>query len=149
MRTVTASARLDAPPEAVFDFLADLENLPRWQTGIVSAELTTTGPVGVGSSAHVVRELMGQRLAVDLTLTDHQRGRRLELESATSGIGVVAALELEPDGDGTRLTFGMRIQAQNVFLSPLEGMVAGAAERDIADSLDRVRRHFAPGTGDA
>jgi carbon monoxide dehydrogenase subunit G len=146
MRTVTASSHVDAPPESVFAFLADLGNLPRWQTGIVSAELTTPGAVGTGSRAHVVRELMGQRLAVDLALTDHQPGRRLELASAASGIGVVAELDLSPDGDGTHLTFAMRIRAENVFMAPLEGVVAAAAERDIADSVARVRAHFATAT---
>jgi len=142
MREVTASTNVDAPPEAVFEFLANLENLPRWQTGIVSAKLTTPGTVGAGSRAHVVRELIGQRLAVDLELIDHQPGRRLELASEASGIRVVAALDLAPEGDGTRLTFAMWIQAQSIFMAPIEGMVAGAAERDIADSLERVRQHF-------
>jgi carbon monoxide dehydrogenase subunit G len=143
MREVSTTARIVAPPESVFDFLADLENLPRWQTGIVSAELTTPGPIRAGSRAHVVRELMGQRLAVDLALTGYEAGRRLELESAASGIGVTATLELAPDGDATRLTFAMRIKAQTIFMAPVEGIVAGAAERDIADSLERVQRHFA------
>jgi carbon monoxide dehydrogenase subunit G len=149
MREVTASTNVGAPPDAVFDFLADLANLPRWQTGIVSAELTTPGTVGAGSRAHVVRELMGQRLNVDLELIDHQPGRRLELASEASGIRVVAALDLEREGDATRLTFAMWIQAQNIFMAPIEGMVAGAAERDIADSLARVREHFStePTTG--
>ena len=143
MREVTASTHVDAPPRAVFDFLADLENLPHWQTGVVSAELSTAAPVGRGSRAHVVRELAGQRLAVDLELIDHQPGRRLELASEASGIRVVAALELDEVAEGTLLSFTMWIQAQNVFLAPLEGVVAGAAERDIADSLARVRAHFA------
>lgn len=142
MREVSASARIDAAPETVFRFLADLENLPRWQTGIVSARLTTPGPVGRGSRAHVVRELMGQRLEVDLVLTQHEVGRRLELESAASGIGVVGTLELEPDGDATQLSFTMRIKAKTVFMAPVEGIVAGAAHRDIADSVARVQRHF-------
>jgi carbon monoxide dehydrogenase subunit G len=144
MRTVTASATIPATPDQVFDFVADLENLPSWQTGIVSAELTTPGPVGVGSRAHVVRQLLGQRLAVDLALVDHQPGRRLELTSAASGVGVRAILELAPEDGATRLAFTMEIRAKNVFMAPVEGMVAGAAERDIADSLARVRSHFSP-----
>jgi carbon monoxide dehydrogenase subunit G len=150
MKAVTASAVVPATPDEVFAFVADLENLPRWQTGIVSAELTTPGPIGAGSRAHVVRELLGQRLAVDLALVDHQPGRRLELTSATSGIGVRAILELAPEDGATRLAFTMEIKAQNVFMIPAEGMVAGAAESEIADSLLRVQRHFtadAPASG--
>lgn len=142
MRKVSATAQIPAPPQQVFDYLADPANLPQWQTGIVSADTTTPGPMGVGSTAHVVRELMGQRLAVDLTVTGYEPGRHLALGSAMSGIGVDATLDLQPSGDGTRITFGMAIKAQNMFMAPMEGIVAGAAERDLADSLDRLRRQF-------
>ena len=145
MREVSAGARIDASPEAVFAFVADLANLPRWQSGIVSAELLTPGPVGTGSRARVVRELLGQRLTVELLLVDHRPPSRLELESEASGIGVRAILKLVAEGGATRLTFTMKIRAKTVFMAPMEGMVAGAAEHDIADSLARIRDHFAAG----
>jgi len=143
MRRVEASAQIGASPEELFDFLADPANLPRWQTGIVSAERTSPDPVGVGSTARVVRELAGQRVAVDLEITAYEAGRRLVLESAVSGIGVEATLELAPRAAGTDLRFEMTIRAQNVFMAPIEGMVAGAAEHDLADSLRRLQAVFA------
>jgi uncharacterized protein YndB with AHSA1/START domain len=139
MRRVEASKTIDAAPEAVFAFIADLANLPSWQSGIVSAEQTSPDPVGVGSTAHVVRELLGQRLAVDLTVTGYEPGQRLALASAASGIGVAAALELEPADGGTLIRFAMEIRAQNLFMAPLEGAVAGAAASDVATSLDQLR----------
>lgn len=142
MRTVSATAAIPAPPSEVFGFLADLENLPRWQSGVVSAELTTPGDVGVGTRAHVVRDLLGQRIEVDITITDYEPGRGVQLESAASGIGVQARLKLEPDTSGTALTITMDIRAQSIFMAPIEGMVAGAAEQDLAASVERVRAHF-------
>ncbi|MGH2418134.1 MAG: SRPBCC family protein [Candidatus Limnocylindria bacterium] len=144
MRRVEASAEIAASPGEVFDFLADPANLPRWQTGIVSAERTSPDPVGVGSTARVVRELAGQRMAVDLAITAYEAGRRLVLESAVSGIAVEATLDLSPRADATTdLRFEMTIRAQNVFMGPIEGMVAGAAEHDLADSLRRLQAVFA------
>jgi len=139
MRRVDASQQLPAAPERVFEFVADLANLPRWQTGIVSAELTSPPPVRIGSTAHVVRELMGQRLAVDVTVTAYTPGQRLGLASAASGIGIDAVLELEPAPGGTLARFSMDIRAENVFMKPLEGAIAGAAASDLATSLDRLR----------
>ena len=139
MRRVDASQQLPAEPQRVFDFVADLGNLPRWQTGIVSAELTSAPPVGIGSTAHVVRELMGQRLAVDVTVTAYEPAHRLGLTSSASGIGVSAVLELQPASGGTLARFTMEITAQNVFMKPMEGMAAGAASSDLATSLDRLR----------
>jgi len=143
MRRVEASAEVAATPGEVFDFLADPANLPRWQTGILSAERTSPDPIGVGSTARVVRELAGQRMAVDLTITGYEAGRRLMLESAVSGIGVEATLDLAPRAGATDLRFAMTIRAQNVFMAPIEGMVAGAAEHDLADSLRRLKAVFA------
>jgi uncharacterized protein YndB with AHSA1/START domain len=139
MRRVEAHQTISAPPETVFAFVADLANLPRWQSGIVSAEQTSPSPVGVGSTAHVVRELLGQRLAVDLSVTDYQPGRRLALASAASGIGVTAALELEPATAGTLIRFAMEIRAQNMFMAPFEAAVAGAAASDLATSLEQLK----------
>ncbi|HEY7464975.1 MAG TPA: SRPBCC family protein [Candidatus Limnocylindria bacterium] len=139
MRRVEASRTLPATPDRVFAFVADLDNLPRWQTGIVSAERTSPEPMGVGSTAHVVRELMGQRVAVDLRVTDYQPGLSLGLASEASGIGIAATLDLEPDGDGARVRFAMEIRAQNFFMAPMEGIVAGAAGSDLEASLDRLQ----------
>jgi uncharacterized protein YndB with AHSA1/START domain len=139
MRRVEASQTISASPETVFAFIADLANLPRWQSGIVSAEQTTPDPIGVGSSAHVVRELLGQRLEVDLRVTDYQPGRRLALASAASGIGVNGVLDLEPATSGTLIHFTMEIRAENIFMAPFEGAVAGAAASDLATSLDQLK----------
>ena len=143
MRTASASAIVPATPSEVFAFLADLENLPRWQSGVVSAELTTPGEIAVGSRAHVARDLLGQRIEVDITVVGYEPGRRVELQSAASGVGVQARLDLEPDPGGTAVTFAMDIKAQSIFMAPIEGMIAGAAQQDLADSLERVRAHFA------
>jgi uncharacterized protein YndB with AHSA1/START domain len=144
MRTVEASRSIAAPPEDVFAFISDLANLPRWQSGVISAERTSPDPIGIGSTAHVVRELMGQRLAVDLTVIGYEPGRRLALESAASGMAVTAALDLEPEAGGTRLHFAMEIRAQGIFMAPLEGIIAGAAASDVATSLDRVKAAMEP-----
>jgi carbon monoxide dehydrogenase subunit G len=93
----------------------------------------------------IVRQLMGQQLSVELRLTGYEAGRRLVLESGASGVEVAATLDLEPADEGTRLRFAMTIRAQNVFMTPVEGMVASAAEQDLRNSLERLRAHFAQG----
>jgi carbon monoxide dehydrogenase subunit G len=145
MRRVEASGHVPASPAEVFAFLSDPDNLPKWQTGIVLAERITELPDGVGSRARVVRELAGQRIEVELLTTAFEQDRHVGLSSSASGIGVDASLDLEPAGDGTDVRFAMEIKAQNVFMAPLEGMVANAAQPDIADSLERLRAQFARG----
>ncbi len=139
MRRVEAGITIAAPPEAVFAFVADLANLPRWQSGIVSAERTSPDPVGVGSTARVVRDMAGQSLTVDLTITDFEPGRRLALASQASGVSVTATLEMEPNDDATVVRSGIEIKAGSVFMAPLEGVIANAAGGELASGLERLR----------
>ena len=139
MRRVEAGITIAAPPEAVFAFVADLANLPRWQSGITSAERTSPDPVGVGSTARVVRDMAGQSLTVDLTITDFEPGRRLALASAASGVSVTATLEMEPNDDATVVRSGIEIKAGSVFMAPLEGVIANAAGSELASGLERLR----------
>jgi carbon monoxide dehydrogenase subunit G len=139
MRRLERSAEIASTPAKIYAFLADPTNLPRWQAGIVSAERTSPSPTRAGSTARVVRELMGQQIAADITVTEADEDRRLVLASKVSGIGVTAALELTPRDDGTLVAFSMEIRAESIFMAPVEGIVAGAAEQELDSSLERLQ----------
>ncbi len=144
MKSAERSAVLDHPAEIVFAFLADIGNLARWQSGVVRAEQTSPGAVGVGTTAVVERRLLGQEVRADMRVTRFEPGRAIVLETDASGLHVQASIDLESIGDGQcRVTFGMTMDATNVFMRPLEAMVAQAAEGDIGASLEALRRAIA------
>ena len=143
MQRVERTARIPAPPSEVFAYLANLDNLAEWQTGIVSAERVDSGPMRVGSSARVTRELMGQRLAVPLTVTDYEAPSRLGIASEVSGVKAAAMLELTSAADdaATDLAFAMEIRGSGMT-SFMEPMIASAAKGDIESSLARLTARF-------
>lgn len=139
---VERRARIGTSVEAVFAYLADLDNLPDWQSGVERAELTSGGPIGVGSTAHVVRTLMGQRIEAPLTITAHEPPHRLTIASEVSGVRATVELELSPaDGRATDLRFAMEIRAGGMMRF-MEPMIAGAAGGDIDASLERLQERF-------
>ncbi|HEY6608480.1 MAG TPA: SRPBCC family protein [Candidatus Limnocylindria bacterium] len=142
MKRVERTARIGAPPASVFAYLADLDNLAEWQTGVISAELTPNGEVGVGSTARVVRQLMGQRVEAPLTITAYEPPSRLVIGSEVSGVRAVAELDLQPADGATDLRFAMEIRASGMtrFMEP---MIASAAGGDIDESIRRVQERFA------
>jgi len=143
MRRASGSAEIDAPAEKVFAFLVDPVNLPRWMGGVVSAEPLTDGPVGVGSTARVVRELMGQRITADVRLTEIQPGTHVSLTTSSSGMRLAATLDIASLGERrSRVTFDMEIEAENVFMKAVEPMVAQVAEGDIGASLARLQKEL-------
>lgn len=139
MREAQRSAEIARPAAEVFTFLADLENLPRWQSGVLRAELTTPAPLGVGSRAVVERRMFGQQLLADIVVTVYEPPHRIVLQTEASGISVEASVTVqELDERRCRVTFGMAMEAASFFMKALEPMVAEAAEADIEASLSRL-----------
>lgn len=145
MKRVERRTTISAPPPEVFAYLADLHNVADWMTGVVSAEQTSSGEMGLGSTALVVRELMGQRFEAPLTVTEFDPPRRVIIGSEVSGVKASAELDLAPDGDdATELQFAMEIRGSMLTMF-MEPMIANAAGADIDASLERIRAKFAPG----
>ncbi len=138
MKRVEQSIAISATPEEVFDFASSLENIASWQSGISSAELLSDGPIGLGSKALVVRDLLGQHIEAPLEVTAYDRPNLLGLHSEVSGVAADASLVVKPRGHGTRITFAMEIRGSG-FTSFIESMIASAAEADITRSLDRLK----------
>lgn len=135
-------ARIEAPAADVFAYLSDLDNLAEWQSGVVSAQRVDSGPMRVGSSARLTRDLVGQRLEVPLTVSDYEPPDRLGITTEASGVRVAAMLDLRPLDDGaTDLLFMMEIRG-SMLTSFMEPMIASAAKGDIAASLQRLKDRF-------
>ncbi len=135
-------ARIEAPAADVFAYLSDLDNLAEWQSGVVSAQRVDSGPMRVGSSARLTRDLVGQRLEVPLTVSDYEPPDRLGITTEASGVRLAAMLDLRPLDDGaTDLLFMMEIRG-SMLTSFMEPMIASAAKGDIAASLQRLKDRF-------
>ena len=142
MKRIERRARVDAPPEELFAYLSDLANLPEWQPGIVSAEITSGDELGVGTTARVVRDLMGQRIEAPMTVTAYEPPSRLAIRSEVSGVKATAELDLAPaDGAATDLGFAMEIRG-SFITSFMEPMIAGAAGGEIDATIARIQGRF-------
>jgi carbon monoxide dehydrogenase subunit G len=142
VRRVERSVEVAAPPERVFAYLASIDNLAEWQSGMRSVRQTSPGSVGVGTTAFTVRELAGQRIEAPLRITAYDPPRRLALTSEAHGVRLEAELEiaaLEPGG--SRVTYRAEITASG-FMRFMEPMIASTAEADLADSLRRIRERL-------
>ena len=146
MQRVERTARIAAAPDELFAYIADLDNLPEWQSGVTSTRRTSDGELGVGATAHVTRELMGQRMDAPLTVTEYEPPHRLGIGSEVGGVKAAAMMELAPadGGQATDLTFAMEIRG-SLLTSFMEPMIASAAGGDIDASLERLRGRFSPG----
>jgi uncharacterized protein YndB with AHSA1/START domain len=95
---------VDAPPERVFDLLAQPERTPQWSPNVIAVRRTSEGPIAVGSTTEVVVKVLGTRQRAAGRCTVFEPPRRLVIESVTDlGAKSRSETELSPEGNGTRL----------------------------------------------
>ena len=101
-------------PAEVFAFLAQLENLPRWNYAISETRKLTPGPAGIGSTYVQVRTLP-TRSTETLEITEYLPERRLSIRGNFGPLSGSATYLLEPIGNSTRLTNIMDLESTGML----------------------------------
>jgi uncharacterized protein YndB with AHSA1/START domain len=91
------------PVEDVFAFLANLENIPKWNYAIVETRKLSEGPVGVGTTYHQVRSIP-RPSEESLEVTAYSPPRRLEVRGQLGPFPSHLTYILDPTVEGTRVT---------------------------------------------
>src|SRR5512140_2471354 len=114
------SIHVNCPAEQVFAYLAETENLCRWQSGLVSSELLDEGPCRTGSRFREVRRMGRRQVEAIGEITEYEPSKRISIRTVTKP-EVTISYQLEPSARGTRLshTFAMRTSGMLRLLEPL------------------------------
>lgn len=85
---------VDRPAATVFERLTRIEDLPRWQPAILEARLTSSGPIGPGSTARIVADAGGRRIEADARVTEFDRPRLIGIRAQAGPADVTARVEV-------------------------------------------------------
>ncbi len=146
VRTVTVSEQIAAPASQVLAFISDTRNDPLWCPNVDSAEMTSDGPIGIGSTFRYTQHLgrPGRRqVTFDgeveiLELTE----RSIEWRVTDRYQERIITCTVEPSDDGSQVTQTTRARFHGSprlakYLYPV------LAKRTLRDQLDHLRAHFA------
>jgi carbon monoxide dehydrogenase subunit G len=124
-------------PTEVFDYLTDVSNLPRWQSGVRGAELE--GEPAPGTKLRESRHMLGRELRTTLEIEEYERPRLFSLRALDSPVPFSVRHVLEPDGEGTRLTV---TGEGDTGLLPgfAAGIMARRAEKQFRKDFERLKR---------
>jgi len=125
--------------QEVFDFISDEENDSKWQNGVVSSELTTDGPKGVGSTTKVVRNFMGRKIEATVEVIDWTPPNQATFKSTSGPIPMQFTSFLEEQDGGTMLT--MKGQAEfGGFMKLASGMAVKQVEKNLSSDLATLKK---------
>jgi uncharacterized protein YndB with AHSA1/START domain len=145
MSLVTASTRIDAPPEDVWEMVMDPASLGRWVTIHRTLVHADDGPPRVGFTMDQRIQIRGVSLEVHWKLVDCHPGKLAVWEgNGPAHSHARSEYVLKAEDGGTRFDY------RNEFRPPLgpvgalvsRALVGGMPEREAKRTLDRLRAHL-------
>ena len=115
-------------PEEVFAYLSDVANLPEWQSGVRAA-------VQTGDRIEETRSFLGREMRTTLEILENEPPRVLTLKALDGPVRFTVTHELEPAGNGTRLT----VVAEGDVPGFASGIVAQQAKRQFSKDFARLK----------
>jgi carbon monoxide dehydrogenase subunit G len=102
---VVRSIEIEASPEKVFAFMCDMEKMNEITKGVEEAEYTSKGPVGVGSTRHVVGKAGRFKAEMDVEITEFEKNKKVSFHTiGASKVKANVSQSFEPTAKGTKLT---------------------------------------------
>ncbi len=99
------SVFINRPLQDVFDFVANLENDPKWQASIVSVKQTSDGPVGAGSTFRYHTKYLGRKSETEIQLTSFDPPNGASVKVLSGPVPFGNTYKFKAQDDGTLLTF--------------------------------------------
>ena len=106
MPAATRSITIRRPVDAVFAFVADGTNGPKWRSGVLDVELLS----GRGAGARYrqgVKGPGGRRIAADYEVTAEDSNQRIAFRATAGPVRPTGEFRFEDLGGETRLTFSL------------------------------------------
>ena len=116
--------RVGRTPDEVFDVIGIhcYENHPRWEREVVEIRPLTSGPIGLGSRAIMVRQDFGRRSETEYEVTAFDPPRRVAFRHPQDSMLFELSFDLAAaDSSATDLTVHVRMEPKGAIrlLSPL------------------------------
>ena len=103
MLRVEASVEIARPPEEVFAYACEVDNLPLWLTGVIEAKQTTEGPLRKGTELEHVLTFLGKRFTARFETTEYEANHRIAFRAISGPVDMETTVTYELVAGGTRV----------------------------------------------
>ena len=103
------------PVDEVFALVTNVEDNPRWQSGVLEVRKTSQGPLGVGSTGIEVRKFLGRRIEFTFAVTEYEENRKFTFKTTSGPIPFEGTETFESVAGGTRVNLAFHFEVGGFF----------------------------------
>lgn len=129
---------IQRPAEEVFAFLADFENIPKWNYAIEETHKASAGPVGVGTRYRQTRSIPG-RSVEGFEVTTYEPARRLAIQGQIGPFQAQISYELEAAAGATRLVNNVELDPSRAALRLVAPLATSKIKAAVAQNLGQLK----------
>jgi len=129
---------VDKPVKDVFAFVADPNNMPKWNSAVVSLEQITPGEVGVGTKFKSTGEMMGRRIEGEMQVTAYEPDTKCGFQVNAGPMQVNITLSFKTVGTGTKVSLNAQGNPAG-FFKLAEGVMTGRVKSMMEENLARLK----------
>jgi uncharacterized protein YndB with AHSA1/START domain len=141
MLTVEIQTEIEAPPEIVFDLLADHTKIPLWDPHMIEAKLTTEGPIVKGSKGITIGEFRGKRVESDIYYDAYDRPKWVSGGATSRQVNARQSCEFIPIEKGTKLNWRMEAEFKG-FMRLLEPFMKSTLIKQRKETMDALKTYI-------
>jgi len=138
MQTFQNTVTIARPAEEVFAFLADLQNIPKWNYAIERTVQTSPGPAAVGATYRQTRTIP-RRSEESLEITVFEPPNRLTVRGRIGTFNATTSYLLKPATGGTQLTNDVELEPVSVLLRPIVPLAVPRITAAVARNLSTLK----------
>ena len=130
-----------APIEYVFDYITEPDNMPAWNCNLVVIKNQSEGPVAAGTSWIQVFKLGVITTELPCRVLEYEPPFRIVCETMLPrGVRLLLSLELEPQGDGTKVTYIADYEPPSSLPGKIAArLVESRVRRDTERNVDNLK----------
>ena len=138
MARIKTSILISRPIEAVFVFVAEPENLPKWASRTYDVTKTSETPVGVGTTFLGVGRFMGQRIESPQEVIEYEPHMTYAIKNSSGPLNFVFRYAFEPVQGGTKIVCIGEVEP-SAFFKLAEPIFVSAVKRLCETDLSHLK----------
>lgn len=135
---------IDRPVKDVFAFVANPNNMSKWNSAVVSLEQVTPGAIGVGTKFKSVGEMMGRRIEGEMQITAYEPDTKCGFQVSAGPMQVNLTITFKTVGTGTKVSLNAQGNPGGIF-KLAEGVMAGQVKSMMEGNLARLKSQLENG----
>lgn len=139
MFPLNGTITINRSPDQVYNFLTDLQSIPKWEGEVLEVRVLTDGPVRLGTKFIEKVKLPMKTFEAKCEVTGLDPGRRMAFRAGSPLMNYEGEYHLSPAAEGTLVTVDVKASFSG-FWKLMEGMFKREITKEVQSKLEKLKQ---------